>query len=94
MWGGAESGSAHILGNGYTFRASAVTIVSASANDGGISANLERLLLPVNAHTLLYAEHSPGAADFRALPEKAVVVKASLSAVISLRATPLVKTGD
>ncbi len=42
----------------------------------------------------LCPEQSPGAADFRALPENAVVVTASPSAVTPLRTTPLVSAGD
>ncbi len=102
MWGSAESGSAHIPADVYTFSTSRLTIVSASAKCGGNQHQLGQSdtplqhLYPIGVLALC-PEESPGVAActvFRTLPENAVVVTASPSAVTPFRVTPLVTTGN
>ncbi len=64
-------------------------IISAHAEGGGVSASLECCTLPISMHPPPpLGAPSPGAAFFRALPEYAVMVTMSLSAMTPQRDAP------
>ncbi len=100
MGSSASSRMNHILWNGHVCSADTLIITTTNVKSGGASPNVKGCILAISTHPsplgvlALHPEQCPGAAFFRALPEYAVVVTASPSAVTPVRVAPLVSRAD